>query len=415
MMVSSDAAVWLAASPSAWPTAPEYMSFSTLSELEACPRRWALSAAAYPEVWENQGYPRALHTAAMEGTVAHLALDMITRAFADCGCPSVRDPGAIAILRELGGFTEVIRQAIDKTLRWYHGNPRAVPAVDRMRRHLTARTAALRSRVQGFLSRVRLEARPRTGPSHRYDNAQHQDLRDELLTGSHSEVHLVVEELGWKGVADLITLSESACEIRDFKTGAPKEDHHLQLRIYAVLWWLDRVRNPTGRLADRLVISYDPGDVEVIAPSVSMLESLRSELGARRVAAIQTLDVDPPEARPSATTCAYCGVRHLCDAYWRTPFPPEGQGAWFTDIQLELTARHGTTSWDGVVESCSGLARRSRILLRTIDIPFDLCPGMQVRVLNVRVSAPDVDSAEGEPAPAVASMGLASEIFVLPG
>lgn len=415
MMVSSDAAVWLAAPPSAWPTAPEYISFSALSELEACPRRWALSAAAYPEVWENQGYPRALHAAALEGTVAHLALEMITRALAGRDCPSVKDPSAIAILKELGGFTEVIRQAIDRTLRWYHGNPRAVPAVDRTRRCLTARTAALRSRVQGLLSRVRLEARPRTGPAAiRGDNAQHQDLRDELPTGSHSEVHLVVEELGWKGVADLITLSESACEIRDFKTGAPKEDHHLQLRIYAVLWWLDRARNPSGRLADRLVISYDSGDVEVTAPSVSMLEGLRSELGGRRVAAIQTLDVDPPEARPSATTCAYCGVRHLCDAYWREPFPPEGHGAWFTDVQLELTAQHGTTSWDGVVESCSGLARGSRILLRTVDLPFDLRPVMQVRVLNVRVSAPDEDSTEGEPAPAVASMGLASEIFLLP-
>lgn len=414
MTAATDAAVWQAAPPSAWPGAPQYMSFSTLSELEACPHRWALSAAAYPEVWDHQGYPRALHPAALEGTVAHLALEMIARALSDRGCPSVRDASAIAVLKELGGFTSVLGQAVERTVRRYDGNPRAAPTLDRARRHLTARSSDLRSRVQGFLSRVRLEPPP--GPAAVRDEiGVQQEGRGELPKGSHSEVQLEVEELGWRGVVDLLTLSDSGCEIRDFKTGVPKEDHQLQLQVYGLLWWLDRARNPTRRPADRLVISYDSGDVEVPAPSQSRLEVLKAELGARRAAAARALGVHPPEARPSATTCAYCSVRHLCDAYWGKPFPPETQGAWFTDVQLELAARHGTTSWDGVVESCSGLARGSGILLRTVDLPFDLRPGMRVRVLNVRVSAPDVDAAEGEPTPAVASMGLASEIFLLPG
>ena len=235
-----------------------------------------------------------------------------------------------------------------------------------------------------------------------------------MLKGSYCEVQLIVEELGWKGVVDLLTVSDSACEIRDFKTGKPKDDHQFQLYVYALLWWKDRVRNPAGRLADRLVLSYDSGDVEIRAPNVNKLEELRDELHARRAAANHAIKFDPPEARPNAATCIYCSVRHLCDAYWREPIHPEAQDVCFVDIQLELTAHHGATSYFGVVESCSNLAPGSQVLLRTVDLPFDLRPRMRLRVLNVRISSPDLDLGETEPALAVASMGVASEAFVLP-
>ena len=409
-MIPTNAAVWRVAPPSTWPTASRYMSVSTLSELEACPRRWALSAAAYPAVWHRQGYPPAFHPTALEDAVAHLALEIITPAFSDRGCPSVRHTSAVAVLKELGGFTVVLGQAIQRILRRYDDNPRVTPVLDRTRRHLTARTANLRSRVQELLSRVRLEPRSATAAVYNRGDTK-QDALGELLNGSHSEVQLVVEELGWKGVVDLLTGSDATCDIREFKMGKPKVDHQFPLNVYALLWWQDRVRNPVGRLTDRLVISYGSGDVDVPVPSVSKLEELRDELRVHRAAAIQTLDLAPPEARPDAATCMYCGVRHLCDAYWREPIQ---QDAWFMDIQLELTAQNGTTSYIGVVESCSKLAPGTQVLFRTVDLPFDLHPGVRLRVLNVRISSPDLDVEKPEPSLTVASMGVASEAFVLP-
>ena len=410
-MAASDAAVWQVTPPPAWPVAPKYMSFSTLTELEACPRRWALSAAAYPQVWDHQGYPQPALPAALEGTVTHVALETITRALSDRGCPSVDDASATVVLKELGGFTSVVGKSIERTLERYASNPRAASALDRIQRHLTGRTAELRSRVQGFLSRSRLEPPPRNAPIPRGTDKK-REYRGALPRGSHSEVQLEVEELHWRGVVDLLTLSETTCEIRDFKTGEPKEEHELQLHVYALLWWLDRARNPTGRLADRLVVSYDSGDVRMTVPGARALQALREKLSARRAAAIAALEDEPPEARPSAANCGFCSVRHLCDAYWEDSVPCERQEK-FADLQLELKGRHATTSWDGVVESCSGLARGSRIVLRTIGLPFELRTGQRLRVLNVRVSAPIEEPADDVQVPAVASMGAASEAFLL--
>ena len=403
--------VWQVTLPSTWPVAPQYMSFSTLAELEACPRRWALSAAAYPQVWDHQGYPRPALPAALEGTVTHLALETITRALSDRGCPSVGDASATVVLKDLGGFTLVVGKSIERTLQRYASNPRAASALDRTRRHLTGRSADLRYRVQGFLSRTRFEPRPDAIPIRKGNDTQRQ-ARSALAMGAHSEVHLDVEELGWRGVADLLTLSDTICEIRDFKTGDPKEGHELQLQVYALLWWLDRVRNPTGRLANRLVISYDSGDVRIKVPGANALRALREELGARRASAIATLEDDPPEARPSAANCGFCNVRHLCDAYWEDSVPGENQER-LVDLQLQLTGCHSAMSWDGVVESCSRLERGSRVVLRTIGLQFELRTGQRLRVLNLRISAPVEDSTVVVPVPAVASMGAASEAFVL--
>lgn len=69
MSGQNNKSVWYISQPSAWPKAPRCMSFSTLSELEACPRRWALSVADYPHVWEKRGYPPRPQITALEGAV----------------------------------------------------------------------------------------------------------------------------------------------------------------------------------------------------------------------------------------------------------------------------------------------------------------------------------------------------------
>src|ERR1051325_11146603 len=77
---------WSVISPVAWPEAPVQMTVTTLVEIEACPRRWALSRAAYPELWPGQGYPPRVQIGALAGNVVHSTLEVITTALIEAGC-----------------------------------------------------------------------------------------------------------------------------------------------------------------------------------------------------------------------------------------------------------------------------------------------------------------------------------------
>jgi len=412
-----DRTFWLVLRPSKWPLAPSWMSYSTLANLEACPRRWALSSAEYPEAWGSHGYPRPPQPAALEGTVVHLSLQKLTGALVRKGCPSLADVTAVSVLKELGGFTAIVLSSLEQALQAYDGNPRATPILDGLRRRLWARVPELRSRVQRFLTRIRPEGS--ADSAGRFEARSENDARRPLSHGSYAELDLRSHEMSWRGIADLLTVSTDRCEIRDFKTGAPKEEHGLQLRTYALLWSLDRDLNPTGQRADRLVISYEDGDTEVPAPDEGELRSLEDELRKRTVKALADLQAVPPEARPSSENCAYCPVRHLCDEYWpwyrKASSFGDSTRARYGDVQTKLANQHGPSSWDGVLESGPHLGGGIPMLLRIgCDLP-ELHPDQRLRLLNVHISVPDEEVA-GEPRTdrtVVVSMGASSEAFVL--
>lgn len=410
------AGFWRVLRPAAWPEAPTWMSFSTLLELEACPRRWALSAADYPQIWKHRGYPRPPQPAALEGTVVHLSLRRITSALVARGCPSLVDESAISVIRELGGFTAVILDSLERTLQPYEGNPRAVLVLDGMRHRLAARVPELRSRVQRLLSRIRPAAR--TAAPAEPVISDERASRSQLQHGSHAEVELQAPSLGWHGVADLLTLSPTSCEIRDFKTGTAHQEHEFQLRTYALLWARDRDLNPPGRLADGLVLSYDDYDIDVPAPRKNALATLEHDLRERTTAALTALQGNPPEARPSAENCAYCTVRHLCEEYWQWRgqhgSDRESLQARIVDLQIELTGHHGPRSWDGIVELPSGLKPGRPVVLRSSGVQRELHPGRRVRLLDVHVSGLSDDTVQDEAAPVVATMTIATEAFVMP-
>lgn len=412
-----DRTFWRVLQPVAWPEAPSWMSYSTLVDLEACPRRWALSAAEYPELWDNHGYPRPLQPAIIEGTVVHHSLQILTSALVKRGCPSLSHESAIATLRELGGFTAIVLNGLNHSLRAYHGNPRAAPLLDVIRRRLTSRVPELRLRVQMFLARIHLGSS--TGSSASIVSKSGDGLREQLSYGSYAEVGLRSCEMRWRGIADLLTLSIMRCEIRDFKTGSPKKEHESQLRTYALLWARDRDLNATGRLANRLVLSYEGGDIEVPVPSEAELQHLEDELQKRTTKALNDLGAVPPTARPSQDNCAYCYVRHLCGEYWpwyaREGLLRDSMRKGYGDVQIKLTGQHGTSSWDAVVELGPQLEVGTPILLRTGSDLFDLHPGKRERLLNIHIQSPDEgDSGELRPDPTVVlSMGASSEAFLL--
>lgn len=402
--------LWVVREPATWPRGPEQMSISTLNDLEACPRRWALSAADYPRIWTQAGYPRPIQQAALEGTVVHLSLQRITSALASRGCLTMRDDRAIGVLRELGGYTEIIQQCLQYAVGRYEGNPRAERCLELIRARTASRTPELRRRVQRFL--LRLSDVPQTARGRSGDGGA-RGPRRELPEGVHAEVELRAPTLGWRGFADLLSVSATRCEIRDFKTGLPKEEHALQVCTYALLWARDSELNPSQRLADRLVLSYEDTDVEVPAPSGDELEVLEAELRNRTTEALAKLTMVPPQARPSQEVCGFCNVRQLCGDYWRWDHGASGGARpdQFADLQVRLVRRHGPTSWDVVVELPKHLVSADPALLRMATIRSEFRAGQRLRVLNVRMAA--TEASFDEAPVTVASMGESSETFVL--
>jgi hypothetical protein len=122
-----DPPIWSVAGPAVWPEAPAEMTVTTLVEIEACPRRWALGRAAYPGLWSGQGYPPRVQLGALAGSVVHLTLEIITTRLIAAGCPSIHSPIATKTLRDLGGFTKVVNDCMDRVLKRLATNPRAAP------------------------------------------------------------------------------------------------------------------------------------------------------------------------------------------------------------------------------------------------------------------------------------------------
>jgi hypothetical protein len=400
--------LWVAHQPAAWPNAPAVMTVSTLAEIEACPRRWALLAAKYPALWQGRGYPPRINVAALAGTVVHLTLERITKALVDAGCGSVQDALAPQVMRTLGGYTNIIGDCIQVVLNRIDANPRASHSGDFFARSLRAKTAEMRSRVQTMLSAVRLpnSAEPRA------DYLAATEPRPPLGNGAYPEVELRAGKLGWKGKADLIVLSSDACEITDFKSGAPDEDHEFQIQVYALLWSLDSDRNPSRRLADRLVLAYSSGAREVPVPTHLELNELERQLAMRGDAAHESVEKRPPEARPQRERCGNCGARQLCGEYWSVHFQKdprrEKPTPFYGDVQLTITGRHGPASWDAVSESSEHFPRGMVVVLRGDN--GHIKRGDKVRVLDASISLDPDDETQ----PALVTLGSLSELYLVP-
>lgn len=397
--------LWASDPPEDWPKPPELMTVSALAELESCPRRWALQAAAYPQLWNSSGYPPRVHLSAIAGTVLHSLLQKIVQELVKSGCASVGDQAALQVMKSLGGFTALVNDAIDRVLVRLRSNPRATSIIEHAERTLRAQVPELRTRAQIMLARLRM---PSTTSAQRKPR-QTDGTRGPLPLGVFSELELRASTMGYRGRADLLKLSSNCCELTDFKTGAQDDAHMFQIRVYSLLWSRDEELNPNGRLADRLILSYDAGELEVAALTESELDILEQQLVTRRLAVQSALERHPPEPRPSFENCRYCAVRHLCDAYWS----PQAQGDMaattkrnFADAQLRITARHGPTSWDSLIEHSGDIAYGTPALLRTVvGIEFQL--GDRLRVLDAAVSGVGDNSTQ----PLVFTLGTLSEVY----
>jgi hypothetical protein len=381
------------------PGPPEHWSYSTLKEVELCPRRYVLGHATYPELWEGFGYPQTPNPAALFGDIVHDALERVIRALAKAGSTSSNSEAGFAVLQELGGYTAVAEAALSSRLQRLDGNPRVSPERrGRLEQQLERRIPEARTDVQAYLQRMTLIPSPVSGggaappPRHRA-----------LGPGSHPEAELRADHLRIKGRIDLLTITETTVDITDHKTGAEDPAHLDQLRFYAMLWDQDEVANPAQTSLRRLTALYPTVEASIPAPNADELTALTEAMGTRVANADEQLAVPIPVASPGEH-CGFCAVRSLCDRYWRerTPDPISlADGSWF-DFEGVVGQQHGPKSW-WFLDVNTG---RPRLLLRTTS-PQSLVVGQRLRLLGIRREVDPEDQA------VVALLTSNSETFVV--
>lgn len=394
------------------------MSFSTLMQLEACPRKWALASADYPEIWSQSGYPSALNTAAIEGSIIHKSLEILTKAFADQQCSSLSEARAMRVIKELGGYTPLLQRCADAALKPYSDNPRAKRNLEQKKQIILSHIPEIRIKLQNLLSRIQLFSQP---IGHKKPLGQRDNREKSLgsLHGSYSEIELRVPEMRWRGFVDLLTLTSAICEIRDYKTGKRKDEDREQICIYALLWWRENRLNSAKRLADRLVVSYRDGDECVVTPTESELVILEEALLERTKIALATAKETPPKANVSEENCIHCNVRQLCEEYWESQLIRASVSESFDrptlcDLQVFIKSQHGPMSWDGEVLAGSLVKAGQPILLRTTMANRALQIPSKVRLLNVHVAAMNETNAIlDEINMPVATLTKNSEVFEL--
>lgn len=335
------------------------MSVSRLLAIEACPRRWALETADYPAIWSNHGYPTKLNRAALSGQAVHLALQRLTTKLTDLGLGTVHDAEFVQAVRELGGFTELLKQSIDAVVSSYRENPRV--DLEQVEAWTAARLPELREHLQLLVSRLRV---------HVCSSAQSQHDRREgpLPVGSHSELGIDDSDLGWRGFVDLLTLSDDECEIVDFKTGQHHPEHEFQIQVYGVLWRRSKALNPSGRPPTKLTLSYLDGDIDVLPLPAANVPEFEEDLRSRTVAVRRAVSETPPEAKPDPEYCCHCPTRQLCEAYWSPTLHAHWNEACastpaFVDIQVSGLTHRSNSVWEGVVSS-GNLTAGTKVLVQ---------------------------------------------------
>ena len=408
---------WEVSPPDAWPKPPREMSVSSLRAIESCPRRWALSAASYPDLWQGIGYPARIRQRQLMGSVVHLAIERIVRRLMQANCGSLTEPCGPAAIRDLGGFTSIVRSCIADTVARHANNPRLSES-EELRMKLERNMAHLRVAVQSMLCTVPLVSA--TGPRGYSGRRGRGGRRSPLSPGTYAELELRASELRWRGFVDLLVLSaDGACEIRDFKTGEPSDEHEFQIRACSVLWSADGVLNPTGGLARRLTISYPSGEVAVAAPTGDEIEALKTELLRRATAAVELARAQPPEARPHVDTCRRCDVRHLCSDYWQADtqrnLSVASENAHpLGDLQVRVQSRRGPVTWDTVVQRSDRFGKGDPVVLLSHGGRHRVEDGTVLRILDARIIDSSSDDLEDRLDTPIASLTSATEVYSVP-
>lgn len=371
-----------------WPATPALWSYSSLREMEACPRRWMLSRAIYPDVWDRRGYPQQPVAAGVFGNVVHGVVERLAEVLADASIESASPGAVIGVIRAQGGWRGIVLREIDHQLARFDRNPRVSrERIDGLREELVRRGPQAADQVKTFLGRGALPAgRSRAVAG---ESSGQVPKRLPATSGTHSEREVCAEDLRLTGRIDLLVVDHTDVTVVDFKTGDEDPGHVDQVRLYALLWHMDDQTNPDSRSATKLELAYPSHTRSVEPPDSAALTALRAAMVARVAAADKGTTATAPAAMPSVEGCQFCQVKHLCGAYWPN-IPPKVSEAtteeWF-DFEGRVLRPQGNRSWFFQADDAT------QVLVRTVETNVPFTVGDKVRLLGVRRTIdPDKDT-----------------------
>lgn len=394
MMRKESEKVWFVELPEKFGSPPKRMSASTLKEIEACPRRYALRRAAYPQIWNGFGYPPKPTLKALEGTIVHGSIEQIIKALRQANCPSISDELFVQTMRSLNGYSGILENQLREISNELIANPRLKQKADQIIDKLKNSLPILREQLQSQVSKLTFDNETKT-----INFSDSDDTPRSLSRGIHSEVELNARELEWYGKVDYLYLSADGCEIADFKTGERKPEHIFQIKIYNMLWLFDEKQNPNSVPVAKLTLSYRDGDLEIPPLADYEFDDFIEEIKHRTDSAKSEILQPLPEARPTVDNCSYCSVRQLCGAYWTQGtqnFLEEEKALRLTarkknsiDVEIELENSIAEHIWYAKTLICGSIAQQAQLLVRfasTISqMPVALKSGLRLRLLDVNL------------------------------
>lgn len=394
MMVDEDENLWFVKLPEKFATQPKKMSASTLHEIESCPRKYVLRRADYSRMWKGYGYPPKPTLKTLEGIIVHRSIEQIIKALKQAKCPSIFDEQFVKTMRSLNGYSGVLEAQLGEISNELSLNPRLSHKADQVIEKLKNSLPLLREQLQGQISKLTFDNKAKATDFIGTIGAFHT-----LSNGIHSEVELNAAEIEWYGKVDYLNLSDNGCEIADFKTGAKKPEHIFQIKIYNMLWFLDKKRNPNSIPVTKLVLSYKDENLEIVPISGSEVNDFIAEVQRRTNSARNKISQSIPEAITSIENCDYCSVRQLCSAYWTNEtqrFLDEEKSLQLTsvpkiniDIEILLEDSIAEYLWNARTLICGSLEPETPLVVcfapTTLQIPIVLKSGLRLRLLDVHL------------------------------
>ena len=389
--------LWNTRYPSEPSGAPEWMSYHFLREAEICPLAASLKHSWFRTLWARHGYPNRPNVGTLMGIIVHAAAEVIIKSLVAANVTSTCDPRAMATLRSLGGYSNVLSGIIDELVKGEAGNPRFMQVGPAIARTLELKIPQMRETLQQLLaSRAWLGSIPMKHSSNGRTDHALEGHRFPLSAGTHFEVTLKDRQAKWKGRLDVVSVSEDGCAISDLKTGSPAPEHQEQMRVYALLWSRDDELNPKQMPVSALELVYGRGLVQVSIPDAKESETFRTQITKRTEAVRKDLAMATVTARPSRENCQYCQVKLLCDDFWNDLKAFGNQNATLSNVVVKAEESRSESTWFARISSSdSSPSLSGRVVLKRFEDGNAFWPEIQcgttIRLTDVLFSLREPD------------------------
>lgn len=395
--------------PVKWPRPPDQLSFSTFREIETCPLRWGLANARYGADWCRGGrYPQKPNHAAICGSVTHRVVEELVREVAKNEAQDVM-ASLGEVLREKGGLSTLIESTLDDLLQSLEGNPRADPLVRQFRQNTATLPSNIGARIQLTLHSLAKLSFPSKNRSESDTTHTQVGRKGALAPGVYSEITLHSGQK-WFGRLDLLFVSENEIRIEEIKSGKPKSEDEKQIKVYAWLWWSDKIRNPNQVPAKHLTVRYPNQTKSVGSLSESELNEFGASLLERSSALLTAIERGEFSANPHQETCRYCQFRQLCDRYWAEVVSTQKTNARTVDLEASFVSFVSPRTWKVQVAKGPPFDSGEDILLRGNLPTVNNFTGRRLRIID----AVPIQLNHGESGQTrFAQVGSRTEIFVV--